>query len=264
MIRGVTRVNVMYEHLIQQAAMSLVQSQCVVAFTGAGVSAESGVPTFRGSGGLWEGFDPQEVATPQGFAENPKKVWKFYNERRKQAKSVHPNPAHESLAKFEDGSENFIIITQNIDGLHQRAGSKNVVELHGSLYKVKCTDCSYHGDSGDDYKDEPRCPECGNMLRPAIVWFYESLPAEEFSIAEEASRNCDLMLSIGTSSIVQPAASLIWQGKANGATIIEINPEPTAASDIADIRIRSAAGEVLPEITESALRLRKNKIDTHS
>jgi len=244
----------MDERKIGQVVDLLTRSARVVAFTGAGVSAESGVPTFRDNNGLWEGYDPMKVATPDGFNENPRMVWQFYHQRRLQARQVQPNPAHLALAELESIRNNFLVITQNIDGLHQQAGSKNVIELHGSLFKARCTKCNHHIDLSaaeqEILSDEPLCPECKSLLRPDVVWFYEPLPEEEFSAAMESADNCDFMFSIGTSAEVHPAASLIWQAKANGAVIVEINPKPTAASEIADIYLRAPAGKVLPEIIE--------------
>ncbi len=244
----------MDERKIKQVADILSRSARAIAFTGAGISAESGVPTFRDNNGLWEGYDPMKVASPSGFEKDPKLVWRFYNERREQVKQVNPNPAHLALAELEKIHNNFLVITQNIDGLHQRAGSINVIELHGSLFKVKCTSCTYRitiDKSKENISlENPVCPKCNSLLRPAVVWFYESLPEDEFSSAVEAADYCDLMFSIGTSAEVHPAASLIWQAKANGAIIVEINPKPTAASGIADICFREAAGKILPEIIE--------------
>ncbi len=244
----------MDDRKIGQVADLLQRAVSVVAFTGAGISAESGVPTFRDNNGLWEGYDPMKVATPEGFKEDPRTVWRFYHKRRQQAQQVKPNPAHLALAELESIRNNFLIITQNIDGLHQQAGSKNVIELHGSLFKARCTKCSCQLDlnscSQEILSDEPSCPKCNSLLRPAVVWFYEPLPEEEFSAAMESADNCDLMFSIGTSAEVHPAASFVWQAKANGAVIVEINPKPTAASQIADISFRIAAGEILPKIVE--------------
>ncbi len=248
----------MDERQLKQIADILSRCIMPVAFTGAGISAESGVPTFRDNNGLWDGYDPMKVATPESFRENPKSVWQFYNERRKQVKQVQPNPAHLALAELESIHGNLLIITQNIDGLHQQAGSKNIIELHGSLFKARCTQCDYQTEIdkpereilSEILSDEPTCPKCFSLLRPSVVWFYEPLPEDEFSSTVEAADSCDVMLSIGTSAEVHPAASLIWQAKANGAIVIEINPKPTAASNIANICIRESAGKALPKIVE--------------
>jgi NAD-dependent deacetylase len=233
-------------------------SPLVAVLTGAGVSAESGVATFRGAGGLWEGHPVEEVATPRAFASDPLKVWRFYEARRTQAKSCRPNPGHAGLAELERLLQGRLVLaTQNVDGLHRAAGSRNVLELHGSLWRVRCTRC------GEEREDRtvpfpqlpPLCPQCSGMLRPAIVWFGEALPPEVFGAAVEAAERCSLFLVVGTSAVVEPAASLARIAAACGAKVWEVNPEQTPLTPICDRSWRSPAGKVMPEVVEEALRL---------
>lgn len=225
----------------------------VVALTGAGVSAESGLATFRGPGGLWEGRDPMELATPEAFREDPLTVWRFYDWRRRQAAAAAPNPAHRALAALERSREGFSLVTQNVDGLHERAGSRAVVRLHGSLWRLRCT---AEGTEADDLREDlgelpPRC-SCGALLRPGVVWFGETLPPDALRDAERAAREASLMLVAGTSSLVYPAAALPAVARAAGARIVEINPENTPLSSQADERIAGPAGRVLPELLAAA------------
>jgi len=226
----------------------------VVALTGSGVSAESGVPTFReAQTGLWEKFDPQELATPEAFARDPRLVWDWYEWRRRLVERAEPNAGHLALAQLERRLPDFTLVTQNVDGLHQRAGSGEVVELHGNILRSKC---SWEGTVVDDYDSgeaPPPCPSCGAPLRPEVVWFGEALPAAAFRVASEAARACDLFLSVGTSSLVYPAAALPFDALENGATVVEINPDKTPLSPHADHVLRGPAGEVLPRLL-AALR----------
>ncbi len=212
--------------------------------TGAGISAESGIPTFRGAGGLWEGHPIEKVATPEGFEENPTLVWKFYNERRKNIAKAKPNRAHIVLAELEKIYD-VRVITQNIDGLHQKAGSKNVIELHGNIWRVRCTSCSYKGYNYDvPLKNiPPKCPKCGSILRPDVVWFGEAVYGMDkaFQIAKES----ELFFVIGTSAQVYPAASLPFLAKDYGAKVVEINVESTPVSVIADYIILERATKAL-------------------
>ncbi len=219
----------------------------IVAFTGAGISAESGIPTFRGSGGLWEGYRVEEVASPDGFNTNPVLVWKFYDERRKNIFKAVPNTAHTVLAKLEN-YYNVWIITQNIDGLHIRAGSTNVIELHGNIWRVRCTSCNYKDINEDvPLKDlPPKCPECGSLLRPDVVLFGE--PVYDLEKAFHVAENCDIMMAIGTSAQVYPAAYLPLYAKQHGAIVININPERTPVDDYADFSIHAKATEALSSL----------------
>lgn len=218
-----------------------------VVLTGAGVSAESGLATFRGSRGLWEGHDPTEVATPEAFDRDPEMVWRFYAARREQAAAAKPNAGHEAIAALERLRSSFTLVTQNVDGLHERAGSIDVVRLHGTLWRLRCV---RDGAEFDDDRDDlgalpPRC-RCGGMLRPAVVWFGEALPAEPFMRAERALRSAALVLVAGTSGLVHPAAALPFVARQAGAHVVEINPERTPLSAVADEILTGPSGEVLP------------------
>lgn len=214
----------------------------VVVLTGAGVSQESGIPTFRDSDGLWKSYNLYELATPEGFRKNPRLVWEWYIYRREIIKRAKPNFAHIGLKEIESKlGDSFLLITQNVDNLHRLAGSKNLIELHGNIFKVKCTSC------GIEYVDEsileplPKCKACSGLLRPGVVWFNEPLPEDALKTAIESSQSCDIFVSIGTSALVYPAASLPFIAKENGAKLIEINPQETPVSKIADIKIREKA-----------------------
>ncbi len=221
----------------------------VVALTGAGVSAESGAPTFRGEDGLWRDFRPEELATPAAFRRDPTLVWEWYNWRRELIGQCAPNAAHETLAQMEAELPDFCVVTQNVDGLHQAAGNKNVLELHGNIWRVRCVDC--HASMADHRAPlpeiPPRCPTCGGLLRPDVVWFGESLPQAILEAAWEATMNCRLMLVIGTSALVQPAASLPLLAHQNGACLIEVNPAETPLSPHAHEVLRGPAAELLPD-----------------
>lgn len=225
----------------------------IVALTGAGVSAESGLATFRGPDGMWEGQNPMELATPEAFAEDPLKVWRFYAWRREQAARAAPNAAHRSLAAFERARDDFTVVTQNVDGLHELSGSKNVLRLHGSLWRLRCTE---EGKEFDDRRVDlgelpPRC-SCGAMLRPAVVWFGEPLPTEILEQAEQQTRSAVVLIVAGTSSLVYPAAALPQIAQQNGAWVVEVNPEPTPLSPLADERLAGPAGEILPRLAAAA------------
>ena len=221
----------------------------VVALTGSGVSAESGVPTFReAQTGLWERFDPKELATPEAFIRDPRLVWDWYEWRRRLVERAEPNAGHLALAEFGWRLPAFTLVTQNVDGLHQRAGSGEVLELHGNILRSKC---SWEGTMVDDYapvETPPPCPSCGAPLRPDVVWFGEGLPTGAFEAASEAARACDLFLSIGTSSLVYPAAALPFEALEKGAVLVEVNPDETPLSAYADHVLRGPAGEMLPRL----------------
>jgi NAD-dependent deacetylase len=239
---------------LNRAADWLHDAERVSVLTGAGVSAESGVPTFRASDGLWEGHRIEDVASPEGFARDPRLVWDFYNARRANVKTVHPNPGHLALAELEDRwGDRFTLITQNVDGLHRAAGSKNVLEIHGSLHRTRCLECEEVKDRGlTTLAPLPLC-ECGGALRPDIVWFGEGLPEDVWGAAMIAAHDCDVLLVVGTSAVVHPAASLIpiaKRGKSPGAKVIEINLTQTEASMFADIGLYGPSGEVLPKLVE--------------
>ncbi len=228
-------------------------ARCVVALTGSGVSAESGVPTFReAQTGLWARFDPLELATPEAFARDPRLVWDWYEWRRRLVERAEPNPAHLALAELEGRLPAFTLITQNVDGLHQRAGSENVTELHGNILRSRC---SLEATMVEDYafgEAPPPCPNCGAPLRPDVVWFGEALPGEASRVASQAARACDLFLSVGTSSLVYPAAGLPFEALQNGATLVEINPNETPLTPYAAHTLRGKAGMVVPAMVEAA------------
>lgn len=238
-------------------------ARSVAILTGAGVSAESGVSTFRGPGGLWEGHRIEEVATPGGFARDPELVWRFYNSRRSQLPLREPNPAHIALRDVEGAVDRFTLITQNVDGLHRRAGTLNLIELHGNLWLDICTGCSHYEWVEDRWRaavakgglggnDDPRCPACGSRLRPGVVWFEEPLPQGALDRADRAARNCDLFFIIGTSGVVYPAAGLAHVAAAAGAYVVEINLTTTPLSPLANATLLGKAGEILPELVQSA------------
>ena len=235
--------------LPQGLIKGLLKAKRIVALTGAGISAESGIPTFRGKNGLWEGYRVEEVATPEAFDSDPVLVWRFYDERRINIAKAKPNKAHLLLAELEKFYDLWII-TQNIDGLHVKAGSKNVVELHGNIWRVKCTECGikYYNYEVPLSSIPPRCKRCGGLLRPDVVWFNE--PVYDIDRAYELSANCDIMLVIGTSSLVYPAAYLPRLAWSNDAIIVEINPNRTPVSDYAHYIIRERATVVMEKIYE--------------
>jgi len=235
-----------------QLIQKLRAAQRVTVLTGAGVSAESGVPTFRDAQtGLWAKFKPEELATPRAFRQNPKLVWEWYAWRRQLVADVKPNPAHLALVELAERFPEFQLITQNVDGLHQRVGSRNVIELHGNITRTKCfeenTIVTEWPDRGDI---PPKCPRCGGLLRPDVVWFEEALPEVEMDLATRASISCDVFLSIGTSSLVYPAAGLPIAAMRRGATLVEINPQPTPLTAQAQFVLSGPAGVVLPELVK--------------
>jgi NAD-dependent protein deacetylase/lipoamidase len=239
----------MHDDGLMRARQLLADATSVTVLTGAGVSAESGVPTFRGADGLWKGASPIELASPEGFARDPHRVWEWYNLRRRGLMSVQPNPGHWALARFERRVPQFGLITQNVDRLHHLAGSKALVELHGNIWEVRCTACQVVFDrTGVELPSEPRCERCHAWLRPGVVWFGEILPPAALRTAESWSERCGVFLIVGTSAVVWPAAGLVSVAKDAGATVIEINLEETPATDLADIALRGKAGEILPGI----------------
>jgi NAD-dependent deacetylase len=226
----------------------------VLVLTGAGVSSESGIATFRDPGGVWEGVDPMRVATPRAFARDPEFVWRFYDARRAQAARAEPNAAHRAIAAIEATGRPFLLATQNVDGLHERAGSRSLVRLHGSLWTLRCTAEETEWEDLRPQLDPlpPRCGSCGAMLRPAVVWFEEALPIVEFARAERAAREAELVLVVGTSSLVYPAASLPSIALDAGAYVVEINPDRTPFSEVASERLAGPAGVVLPALLAAA------------
>jgi len=228
----------------------------IAVLTGAGVSAESGVPTFRGEKGLWRRFRPEELATPSAFARDPKLVWEWYDWRRQLIARCEPNPAHRTLAEMERAFPRFTLITQNVDGFHQAAGSRRVIELHGNIWRVRCTREGTVWENREVPLREipPRC-KCGALLRPDVVWFGEPLPPEALREAQRAAESCQIMLVIGTSAVVQPAASLPLMALQAGAYVIEINPQETPLSPYVHKAIRGPAARELPKLWEEWKKL---------
>jgi NAD-dependent deacetylase len=217
--------------------------------TGAGVSAESGVPTFRGPGGLWESHRPEDLATPEAFARDPALVWRWYHWRRGLIAKCRPNPAHLALAALERRVPGLTLITQNVDGLHRLAGSGDPLEIHGNLWFVRCLGCGARSEERRlDLPAPPSCPGCGGMLRPDVVWFGENLDQALLERAWDAAQRAEVMLVAGTSAVVQPAASLAGAAKDAGAYVIEVNLEPTPNSGRVDASFLGKAGEVLPDL----------------
>jgi len=236
---------------IKQVRERLSSARRVTVLTGAGISADSGIPTFRGPEGLWKNFRAEDLATPEAFERGPAVVWEWYNWRRELLASKEPNAAHRALVKMENemgarGGQ-FSLLTQNVDGLHGWAGSRNLVELHGNIWKVRCTGCNIvMEDRRVPIPIPPYCSSCGKMLRPHIVWFGESLNAQNVEFSIEALEHCEVMLVIGTSGIVQPAASFASTARAAGAFVVEINPD--ASSSAAHIALRGRAAEIVPQL----------------
>jgi NAD-dependent deacetylase len=234
---------------VQEARDWLRSARSVAVLTGAGISAESGIPTFRGAGGLWKQHRAEQLATPAAFERDPVLVWEWYLWRRGLIAAAEPNAGHLALAHFEEKTPGFTLVTQNVDGLHDRAGSKRIVKLHGDIWETRCLSC------GGGQRDErlqfdampPRCA-CGGVLRPGVVWFGEGLPAEAWTAAENAVRSAQAVVVAGTSAVVYPAASLVPLAKRYGAKIIEVNTEETPVSGLADWPLRGPSGEILPQL----------------
>ena len=231
----------------------LLRTSKLAALTGAGISQESGLRTFRDAqAGLWSQYKPEELASPEAFARDPKLIWDWYAWRREAIKAVRPNPGHYALVEIEKRVSQFTLITQNVDGLHRMAGSMNLLEIHGNIQRVRCAECSTFAEIwDDDMESVPRCEVCGGLLRPDVVWFGESLPRNQLEGAIEAARSCEVFLSIGTSGIVQPAASLAYAARNRGAIVIEINAEPTPLTPKANYFLQGKSGEILPELVKA-------------
>lgn len=228
----------------------LAQSHKIVFLTGAGVSAESGVATFRGDGGIWSKMSPEELASVNGFMRNPQLVWQWYQHRRALMHDVLPNAGHYAIAELERIYPETTLITQNIDGLHARSGSVNILELHGNISRNKCFKCGLFYEKEISLDGElPHC-DCGGIIRPDVVWFGEMLPKEIISSAFQAAEQAEVFFSVGTSAVVQPAASLPLMASHNGAFVVEVNIEPTELTRRADLFLQGKSGEVLPRIVE--------------
>jgi NAD-dependent deacetylase len=233
----------MYEQIENQVK----SAKKVVFVTGAGISQESGIPTFRGKDGLWRNYDAMKLATIDAFYDNPKLVWEWYNERRQNIFNSEPNLGHKAIAELENFVKVFVL-TQNIDGLHQKAGSSNVLELHGSIVKIKCTVCDFKDEILTKFSNLPPLCKCGNILRPDVVWFGEGLPQDVWQEAIIQASSCDVMIIAGTSLVVSPANTLPIYAKQNNAVLIEINPDETIMSSDMDLSIRSTSAVALPEL----------------
>ncbi|GAB1384359.1 NAD-dependent deacylase [Burkholderiales bacterium] len=246
------------EDLLACARQLLRHAAHIAVLSGAGISAESGVPTFRDAQtGLWARFRPEELATEAAFRRHPERVWDWYAERRASLAAVQPNAGHLALAEFERRHPGRLtVITQNVDGLHQRAGSQGVLALHGSLAEDRWLDpCALHRQGACDVAQAepgrpPRCPQCGNPVRPAVVWFGEMLPEDALRQAEQAASRCDVMLVVGTAGAVYPAAGLAYQARAAGAQLIIVNPHPSELDELAHLRLAGSAAQVLPRLLD--------------
>ncbi|WP_433295514.1 SIR2 family NAD-dependent protein deacylase [Actinoplanes sp. CA-030573] len=242
----------------RDAAELLRDAERVVVFTGAGMSAESGVPTFREAlTGLWSRFDAKALATPEAFEADPALVWGWYEWRRALVQRVRPHAGHEAVAAIEAQVPQSVVITQNVDDLHERAGSRSLIHLHGSLFAPRCAACGSSAalpplPEKSDRVAPPRCDDCDGPIRPGVVWFGEDLPSGELSAATEAAFGCDLLFSVGTSGLVYPAAEIPYVAARSGATVVQINPEPTTLDAVADINLRGKAAEILPDLVRKA------------
>ena len=235
--------------MIQALKARLTQATSITVLTGAGISADSGVPTFRGADGLWKNHRPEELASPEAFDRNPELVWEWYNWRRELIATKQPNPAHTALVELERRVNDFWLITQNVDGLHPLAGSQRLSEIHGNIWKVRCTQCEQITLNREvPIARLPTCSSCGGLLRPHIVWFGEALYPEDLQKSFEALRRCEVLLIIGTSGMVYPAASFGPIAKEHGAFVAELNLDPTPNSDLVDLAIQGRAKELVPEL----------------
>ena len=232
---------------IKEARDRLTHAHAVAVLTGAGISADSGVPTFRGTDGLWRNFRAEDLATPEAFERNPRLVWEWYDWRRTLLHSIQPNAAHEALVKLETRYDQFHLITQNVDGLHRLAGSQRILELHGNIWRVRCVRCHQVADNHDvPLALLPQCHSCEGLLRPHIVWFGESLDREVLNASFSAVESCDVLLIIGTSGLVYPAAMLMPSAKTSQAYVIEVNLDPTPYSSNVDLSLQGRAKDIVP------------------
>jgi len=229
---------------------ALRKAESIVFFTGAGISSESGIATFRGKEGLWNKFKSEELANFDAFIRNPELVWEWYNYRRKIVHEAKPNAAHLTIAEMQNHFKDVTVVTQNVDNLHRRAGSKKIFELHGNIERNFCIDCKKFNNQELDFSNGvPKC-ECGGIIRPDVVWFGEYLPEDQFLGGGKAAINSDIFFVVGTSAVVYPAAGLVYTAKASGATIVEINIEETEISSSVNYSYFGKAGEILPKILE--------------
>jgi NAD-dependent deacetylase len=240
--------------VVERAAEALRRARYVCVLTGAGISAESGIPTFRDAlTGLWAKFRPEELATPEAFERDPETVWSWYEWRRQLIREAQPNAGHLALAELARRVPGFTLVTQNVDGLHQRAGSRDVLEYHGNILRDRCTVEQIVAQRSEDTRRAalPRCAACGGLLRPDVVWFGESIPAGPMNVAAAAAEECDVFLSVGTSSLVYPAAGLAEVALRRRATVIEINPNETDLSPHSHLVLRGPSGQILPALLQA-------------
>lgn len=243
----------------REAVEALRRAEAVVVLTGAGVSAESGVPTFRGADGLWRSYSATSLATPEAFAADPKLVWEFYNWRRELLAPLKPNPGHFAVAALEERIPRFTLVTQNIDNLHRVAGSRSLIELHGNIWQVQCSNpgCEkallpLENRQVPIEPLPPACEACGAPLRPHVVWFGEMLDPENIRASMIAVENCDYLIVAGTSAVVQPAAAMPVAARRSGAFVLEVNPEATEISGLLNESVQAPSGEALPRLVEAA------------
>jgi NAD-dependent deacetylase len=236
--------------LTARAAALLGKARHVCVLTGAGISAESGIPTFRDAQeGLWAKYDPLDLATPEGFERDPELVWRWYEWRRDLVRKAEPNPGHRALAELARRVPRLTLVTQNVDGLHQRAGSPGVLEYHGNILRDRCTVENVIAERSEDSRGGlPRCAACGGLLRPDVVWFGEAIPHRPMMLAAAAAEDCDAFLSVGTSALVYPAAGLAEVALGRRVPVIEVNPNETELTAHADIALRGSAGQALPSL----------------
>ena len=234
--------------MFELIADKLKNAKKIVFVTGAGISQESGIPTFRGTDGLWRKYDPMQLATIDAFYDDPKLVWEWYEDRRKNILQAKPNPGHFAIAELEKYKE-VTVLTQNIDGLHQRSGSTKVLELHGSIIRIKCSVCNFKDNIPTSFDElPPKCSSCNNILRPDVVWFGESLPQDVWNQAIFEANSCDVMIIAGTSLVVSPANTLPVYAKQNNALLVEINPEETIMSSEMDLSLKMTSAKALPNL----------------
>ena len=233
--------------MFDTVAQKLKGSKKIVFVTGAGISQESGIPTFRGKDGYWRKYDPMKLASIDAFYDDPKLVWEWYDDRRKNILAVKPNEGHFAISQMEEFKD-VVVLTQNIDGLHQRSGSTNVLELHGSIIRIKCTVCDFIDNITENFESLPPKCKCGSMLRPDVVWFGEPLPQNIWQSAIKEASICDVMIIVGTSLVVSPANTLPVYAKQNGAILIEVNPEKTVMSNDMTLSIQATSVGVLPKM----------------
>lgn len=235
----------------------LAKARRIVFFTGAGISAESGIPTFRGKDGIWNKLKPEELANFDAFMKNPKMVWEWYNHRKKIVHESQPNAGHFAIAEMQNLFDEVTVVTQNIDNLHRRAGSKTIFELHGNIERNYCVNCkTFYNKELDFLNGVPKC-KCGGLIRPDVVWFGEYLPQDQFTGGENAANNSDVFFVIGTSAVVYPAAGLVHEAKRSGSFIVEVNIEATEISYICDQSFFGESGKILPEIVKEIKKIKK-------